>query len=134
MENKTRREKRIDAVKVLYNMDILKKNIQHINQNFFETHKDAFVASLVIGVHKNLSDIDGIIIENLENYKIERLSYVDRAIIRLATYELMQNTPAQVVIDEALEITKIYTDQGDNKAVAFNNKLLDRIKTAIKAK
>ena len=73
------------------------------------------------------AQIDTIISACLENYTIDRLNQVDKAIIRLATAELLAGTPKGIVINEALEITREYSDQGDNKAVRFNNKLLDKI-------
>ena len=64
---------------------------------------------------------------SLVNYKINRLSYVDRAIIRMATAEMMMGTAVAVVINEALEIVKVYSDQGDGNAVRFINKVLDNV-------
>ena len=76
----------------------------------------------------NLNDIDDIIIENLFNYQIERLSFLDRAIIRLATYELKNTeTPSAIIIDEAVNLTKKYSDLDDEKQHKFNNKVLDNI-------
>ncbi|MDE6407714.1 MAG: hypothetical protein K2K50_03825, partial [Anaeroplasmataceae bacterium] len=64
----------------------------------------------------------------LEYYTIDRLNLVDKAIIRLAVSEMLEGKePRQVIINEALEITKLYTDLGDHKAVSFNNRLLDNI-------
>ena len=59
---------------------------------------------------------------------MDRLNLVDKAIIRLATAELLDgSTPRKIIINEALEITKEFSDQGDHKAVSFNNRLLDNI-------
>ena len=52
---------------------------------------------------------------------------VDKAIIRLAVAEMLSGTDKKVAINEALEITKEFSDQGDHKATSFNNKLLDTI-------
>ena len=79
----------------------------------------------------NEEKIDNIISECLVNYTIERLNQVDKAIVRLATAELLAGTARNIVINEALEITKEYSDQGDGKAVKFNNKLLDSIANRI---
>ena len=71
--------------------------------------------------------VDEVIKNSLVNYKLNRLSYVDRAIIRMATAEMMMGTAVAVVINEALEIVKIYSDQGDGNAVRFINKVLDNV-------
>ncbi len=94
----------------------------------FEKSDDAI--SLANYATLNSEKIDEVINASLTNYKLDRLNSVDRAILRLATSELMaKNTPAEVVINEALELTREFSDQGDNKAVKFNNKVLDNIKS-----
>lgn len=87
-----------------------------------------------MGVLNNKDKIDEIIEANLYNYKINRLSFVDLAIIRFATYELLfsQELSYTIIINEAIELTRKYSDIGDNKACAFNNKLLDNIKNYLK--
>ena len=71
--------------------------------------------------------------KNLTNWKIQRLSFVDRAIIRFATYELLlTNTPQEIIINEALNLTRKYSDEGNNKMVGFTNKVLDNITKYLK--
>ena len=80
----------------------------------------------------NLDKIDSIIKETITNYSIDRLNLVDKAIIRVATGEmLMGKLDKRIIINEALEITKLYSDQGDHKATSFNNRLLDNISKKI---
>jgi transcription antitermination protein NusB len=80
-----------------------------------------------------LEKIDQTIESNLYNYSLYRLSYLDRAIIRIATYELLaRDIPVSIVIDEAIELTKIYTNLDDQKQHKFNNKVIDQIAKAIK--
>ncbi|NLK13026.1 MAG: transcription antitermination protein NusB, partial [Candidatus Phytoplasma sp.] len=72
--------------------------------------------------------IDDIIERNLFDYSINRLNKVDRAIIRLATYELTQKElPHAIIINEAIELTKEYSNLDDGKQHRFTNKLLDQI-------
>lgn len=74
-------------------------------------------------------ELDAVIVANLENWTIDRLNYVDKAIIRNAVYELKYtDLPVEVILDEAIELTKTYSNLDDDKARAFNNKLLDTIK------
>jgi len=85
--------------------------------------------SRVAQIWDHLDVIDQIISQNLENWTIDRLNLVDKAIIRNAVYELKYtDLPYEIVIDEAIELTKKYTNLDDDKARAFNNKLLDTIK------
>ena len=90
---------------------------------------------LVSGVLENKDAIDDVISNCLFNYTIKRLNLVDLEIIRVATFELLQKKLAkQVIINEAIELTKIYTNLDDDKAKAFNNKLLDNISKYIESK
>jgi N utilization substance protein B len=83
---------------------------------------------LITDLLEKLPIIDEMISSNLTNYTINRLSYYDRAIIRHSIYEVKYlNTPKAIIINEAIEITKIYTDLDDEKQHKFTNKLLDNI-------
>ena len=93
----------------------------------FEKSDDAI--GLANYVTLNIERINNLIAKSLTNYTLDRLNSVDKAILRLATGEMLQNvTPREVVINEALELTREFSDSGDNKAVKFNNKVLDNIK------
>ncbi|MCK5388095.1 MAG: transcription antitermination factor NusB [Candidatus Izimaplasma sp.] len=122
----SRRELREEIIKKLYEID-LKKEFLDIDSEY------EYITESVEGVLGNLHKIDEIIIKNLVNWRINRLSYVDRAIIRFAVYELYYtDTPYEIVINEALNLTRKYTDEGDSKQVSFTNKVLDNIKIYLK--
>lgn len=116
-----RTEERKEAVFYLYQFDLMKThNI---------SYEGEFTKYLVDNIILNIEKIDELIKKCLTSYSLNRLSYVDRAIIRLATFEMMnKDLPYNVIINEALEITKIYTNLDEDKEKAFNNKLLDNIK------
>ena len=89
---------------------------------------EAYYFTTLEGVINQLEEIDQLIIENLEGWAFSRLNKVDKAILRLAVYEMLSGlAPANVVINEAIELTKDFTDMGDKKSPSFNNKLLDKI-------
>ena len=124
----TRREARITAMQILYNADFMGKSIEESMNEVSSEKLDSNVTFFLKLVMDNLELIDKTIVESLENYSLNRLNFVDRAIIRLATAEMIEaSTPKKIIIKEALEITKEFSDQGDHKAVSFNNKLLDNI-------
>ena len=127
-ENKklSRREQREQVIKELYEIDI-----NEVEEEFLSEYE--FVDKTVNGVILNKEKVDEIITTNLQNWKINRLTYIDRAIIRFATYELYYTeTPHEIVINEALNLTKKFSDEGDNKMVGFTNKVLDNIKKYLK--
>ncbi len=127
-ENKSlsRKEQREEIIKILYQLDINKEQLA-LDQ------EEEYVRESVEGVLMHGPKIDELITDNLLNWKINRLSYVDRAIIRFAVYEMYYTeTPVEIIINEALNATRKYTDEGDDKTVAFTNKVLDNVYKSIK--
>lgn len=89
---------------------------------------EAYYFTTLEGIIDNLEKIDAVIIAHLEGWSFSRLNKVDKAILRLAVYEMTKRlAPAEVVINEAVELTKSFTDLGDKKTPNFNNRLLDKI-------
>ncbi len=85
----------------------------------------AFAATLLSEVLEHQGDIDAIIDARAEGWGLDRLALVDRNILRLALGELLYTgTPAEVVMDEAVELAKRF---GTDKAPAFINGILDRV-------
>ena len=123
----TRRDARVLCMQILYNADLNEIAIEESKNNIVEDI-DELAFSFLELVENNLDKIDEIIEKSLVNYSLSRLNKVDKAIIRLATAEMLDGkTPKKVIINEALEITKEYSDQGDHKATSFNNRLLENI-------
>lgn len=101
-----------------------------LNLDNYELTKNnlSFIKESIKNIILNIEEIDTIIEKNLQKYTISRFNYVDRAIIRLAAYELKNKlAPSQVVINEAIELTKEYSNLDDDLQVKFNNKVLDNI-------
>jgi N utilization substance protein B len=114
-------------MQILYNADLNEISIEESKNNIVEDIDELALSFLEL-VENNLEKIDEIIEKSLVNYSLSRLNKVDKAIIRLATAEMLDGkTPKKVIINEALEITKEYSDQGDHKATSFNNRLLENI-------
>ncbi len=123
----TRSEQREKLVKALYAIDMS-------GDPDMDDFTDEMV-NLIEDVKTKMDDIDRIISENLVNWTIDRLNYVDKAIIRFAVYEMeYRDIPAEIAIDEALNLTKKYSNLDDDKARKFNNKLLDTIKKNLEGK
>ena len=85
-----------------------------------------FTGNLVGGVLKNRALLDAQIAAAARNWSLSRMAPVDLALLRMATYELMfvPETPAAVILNEAIEIAKCY---GTRESPAFVNGLLDKI-------
>lgn len=125
----SRHKSREMAIQLLHNVDFMQITLDEAKASIENVSDDAL--SFAAHVLYDKVNIDKIIEESLENYHINRLNSVDLQIIRLAVYEMKSGEAKAVVINEALELTKEYTDTGDKKAVRFNNKLLDKIANKI---
>ena len=80
---------------------------------------DEFAAQLVVGVGENQDDLDAVIASHARNWDVDRMPALDRAILRLATYELIHrpDVPTAVVISEAVELAKSYSTDDSSRYV-----------------
>lgn len=111
-----------DRVKIIFSL------YKHeLGYNVFkDINKDLIL--VIEDIVNNKEEIEEVINKTLFNYTIDRLSNLDRSIIFLATYELMfSKLPINIIINDAVKITKIYSDLDDQNQHKFTNKLLDNI-------
>ena len=140
---KSRHKAREVALQILYQYDlglqqigqpipvgnVLSQNLKHHFEHF--SVPDAlqfFVGQLVTGTLTQLAILDPIIEKNAVNWKVSRMSSVDRCLLRMATYEMLyldQNVSRTIVIDEAIELAKHF---GTSDTPSFINGILDSIK------
>lgn len=93
--------------------------------NFATSEKTLPYARLLItGICEHIAEIDQLVKDNSHHWRLERMSLVDRNILRIAIYEMKygEDIPANVAINEALEIAKNYSMPD---SVAFVNGVLD---------
>ncbi len=84
-----------------------------------------FAKELVSGVLGNLEQIDRIIITKSKNWEFSRISPVDKALLRVGIFEILHtNVPRAVVINEALEIAKVFSSTSSGK---FINGILNQV-------
>lgn len=119
------------ALKLLYEYEISKNSLEKIlKRNDLSELKDEdlikFSEELFLGVVQNLEKIDELLQKHTLNWRVERLAILDKNILRIGTYELLfhPEIPAAVIIDDAVELAKIY---GDEEAPKFINGVLDNI-------
>ena len=129
MTSISRRKSRINAIILLYQNDLLGKDIREITENEVQIGNkiDDFTLKLVIGVDEHRKEIDNIVKEVVEHWSIERIAIIDRNIIRVAIYEMLyeDDIPLKVSIDEAIEIAKYLGEKKDTPK--FVNGILGKI-------
>jgi transcription antitermination protein NusB len=131
----TRRKARELAVQLLYQHDLARMDPEEAMSLFWEhfpvnMEVRDFCTQLVLGSLDRLLMIDELLSEASENWSLTRMSVVDRNILRLATYELLDrpDIPPSVSLNEAIEIAKKYSTPD---AAVFINGVLDRIKRMV---
>ena len=94
---------------------------------------DEYVSRVFFGAYQIAVVIDALIEKNLVGWKAERISPVSRAILRLATYEMMfeDDIPGKVSINEGIELAKKYDDE---KTYGFVNGVLNSVADALSRK
>ena len=145
-----RHRSRQRALQVLYQWDMTKRPVEEAIRSFYDTleadkqaeepvedkedhpdeeppssGRDEFMEELARGASEMAPDIDHRIAKKSANWKLERMPVVDRNILRLGIYEMSRcETPAAVVIDEALELARQFSGE---ESVAFINGVLDAV-------
>lgn len=128
---------RLCAVQLLYMWDINRpESLESDLLNFFKYQEQPrsayeFAEELFNGCLKEMGEIDKVIKEHSQNWKFDRISKVDLAILRLAVFELLyrKDIPPIVSINEAIELAKELSTMDSKR---FVNGVLDKVKLSLK--
>lgn len=116
-----RHRARRSAMMLLYRSDLMKLDVDDAVAEFQDEHGEPlpeYGAELARGVAERLPQIDDEIRHHLDEWSLDRLGAVERAVLRLAMYELLAGTvPGAVVVDEAVELAKRYASPEAAKLV-----------------
>ena len=115
-----RHEARQKALQVLFQLDNIELTVEEaIGHVLGEEESDSFFEGLVNGTMEKKEEIDAVLAEKLENWSLSRLPKIERTVLRLALYELlyMEETPHRVVLNEAIELCKTFSDEKSSKFV-----------------
>ena len=132
---KVRGKSRRFAMQAVYQWQMTGDNITDIKQQFFDENNfssidSEYFSELVSGVASSVSELDPLLEKNMSR-NIEAVDPVERAILRLATYEFVNrfDVPYRVVLNEAVNITKEYCAE---KSHTFVNAVLDKVAKEIR--
>jgi transcription antitermination protein NusB len=125
------------ALQALYQIDVAAEGIDDALARFWKSFEPVerevmtLAEGLVRGVARHRRAIDDTIEGVSINWRLDRMAKVDRNVLRLAVYELLEtNVPVKVVINEAIELGKKY---GSESSGAFVNGLLDKVAAGLPA-
>jgi N utilization substance protein B len=128
----TRRSRAREIVlQVLYQNDLNADQPVEVRLRFIharlkhDTQLVRFAETLLAGVAQHQTEIDQLLEQTAQNWKLSRMPVLDRNVLRLGTYEILfADTPDRVAINEAIELAKRY---GTKNSAQFVNGILDRL-------
>lgn len=119
------------ALQILYQQDLNPEPAETLLARFWETNLvppevSEYANRLVRGTLQHAAEIDAVISKYAEHWELHRMAAVDRNILRFSTFELlyMEEIPPKVVINEAVNIAKKFSQEESGK---FVNGVLDKI-------
>ncbi len=131
----SRRKARELALQMLFQWEVGSHEPADVLRNTLQTKKlnpevEAFAKDLFVGAVAEVETLDRTIGRHSKHWRVARMPAVDRNVLRIALFELMHRpeTPPAVVINEALEIARIYSSED---SVEFINGVLDNIRQSL---
>ncbi len=125
------------ALQMLFQWEIGRQEPRRIEDGFWRMAKAgkntrALANELFENSVKSCEELDALVSRHAENWRLERMALIDRAILRLAASELKEGkTPPKVVVNEAIELAKTFSSQ---EATAFVNGVLDSLLKSVSPK
>ena len=134
-----RRKSRVIALQMLYQMEMTDHPPHQVISLFYQLSVDEddnaqgipesirpFAEKIVSGVHLHRDAIDKLIVGASENWRLERMSIIDRNVLRIAVFEMLfcREIPPKVSINEAIDLGKTF---GSPDSGAFINGILDHL-------
>ena len=124
---------------MLYQWEVGRVSMHEVLQTFWSHPPEGspltddlrtFATSLATGTAEHIAEIDPLIVDAAEHWRIERMNVLDRLILRLAVYEFLHEaeTPGKVIINEALELARSFSA---DDSVRFINGILDAIRRTL---
>ena len=127
-----RQKSREKAMELSFGVELSKDSPEEAIETFVDNYDGdikrldlGYIKEVLFGIDSKKEELDSIIKSNLQNWKIERVAKINLTILRLAVLEMkyIEDVPAKVALNEALELTKKYSD---DKSVSFVNGALDK--------
>ncbi|MBW8382873.1 MAG: transcription antitermination factor NusB [Youngiibacter sp.] len=127
-----RKRSREIAMEIVYQSTINDNDPKELVEDYFEEYGESeeadrgYISMIVSGVMEKREELDALIEANLVKWKLSRVSKINLSILRVALYEMkyVEDIPHNVSINEAVEISKKYSDE---QSAAFINGILDKI-------
>jgi N utilization substance protein B len=125
------------AMQMLFQWDMSRQDAAKLEAKFWRAAKAedttrTFANKLFEGASRDADALDALIVQHAKNWRLERMAIIDRAVLRLAIYELRAaETPHKVIINEAVGLAKKFSSEN---AGSFVNGILDAVHKALISK
>jgi N utilization substance protein B len=125
------------AMQMLFQWDMSRQDAAKLEAKFWRAAKAedstrTFANKLFEGASRDADSLDALIVQHAKNWRLERMAIIDRAVLRLAIYELRGGeTPHKVVINEAVDLAKKFSSED---AGSFVNGILDAVHKTLLSK
>jgi N utilization substance protein B len=125
------------ALQMLFQWEIGRQEPRRIEEGFWrmaraDKNMRALANQLFEGTVAGSAELEALVGEHAVNWRLERMAVIDRAILKLASWELRAGkTPPKIVVNEAVELAKTFSSQD---AAAFVNGVLDAVLKALAKK
>ncbi len=126
-----RRKSRELALQALYQSEMnggeIMEQLALLCDNFHNVKEAVpYAKTLLVGIKKDRQKIDDLIVQYAKNWRVDRMSIIDRNILRIGVFEVsaVENVPASVAINEAIEIAKRFST---DDSASFINGILDAV-------
>ena len=126
----TRSRAREIALQALFQEDLNPRDSRDqlapfVDARLQEAELREFATSLVLGVLRNLDELDALLESKADNWSLSRMAATDRNVLRLGAFEIRYaDTPDRVAINEAVELAKRF---GSKQSSQFVNGILDKL-------
>ena len=139
-EPQGRRRAREAALQMLYSTEVGRAGAFEAIATYWPTREAdeqldeplrEFANSLVRGALQRQQEIDALLTNHTQNWRLERMTVIDRMVLRLGVYEMLAEaeTPSKVIINEAIELARSYSGE---EAVGFVNGVLDAVRKELR--
>ena len=139
-EPQGRRRAREAALQMLYSTEVGRAGAFEAIATYWPTREAdeqldeplrEFANSLVRGALQRQQEIDALLTSHTQNWRLERMTVIDRMVLRLGVYEMLAEaeTPSKVIINEAIELARSYSGE---EAVGFVNGVLDAVRKELR--
>jgi N utilization substance protein B len=124
-------------MQMLFQWDMSRQDAAKLEAKFWRAAKAEdstrqFANKLFEGASRDADQLDALIVQHAKNWRLERMAIIDRAVLRLAIYELRAGeTPHKVVMNEAVDLAKKFSSED---AGSFVNGILDAVHKSLSSK